>query len=160
MSASIQNEVDIKNEHPLFRFRQKKLIQVVQIILKALKYKNTYLSLVFVSDRQIKKLNRLYLRHPWVTDVIAFPSSQPQTRKHPAFLGEVIIAPSRAKNYAQKNKLSIHEELLRYICHGILHLHGLKDKSKQDQAKMRRMEDKLIALIPARLRTVLYGYLS
>jgi len=62
------------------------------------------------------------------------------------FLGEVIISPKRALLQAPLYQASFQEELARYICHGILHLAGFKDKTKPQKNEMRKKEDEILSL--------------
>jgi probable rRNA maturation factor len=142
MSANEKtNSVLILNRDPQFKFHRKKLTQFIKLILKTLGYRDKTLSLVFVTDSEIKRLNRAYLNHSWATDVLAFP--YPRTQK---FLGEVIVSPKRAKLYSKKIHISYREELARYMCHGILHLRGYLDDSKKERAIMEQKENELIRL--------------
>ena len=144
MSGS--NKIIIANEtHHTLGISPKKLKHFTETILKKLRYRNTVLSLVFVSDAKIKRLNQKHLRHSYATDVLAFPfSSSKNHSKQPFFLGEVIISPKRARVQARIFKATFREELLRYVCHGILHLAGYLDKSRSAQRKMRTAENKLL----------------
>ncbi len=128
------NQVTIANDDPKFKIKKQAAVQVALAALSHLKYTRTHLSLIFTSDLKIKLLNRRFLKHDRPTDVLAFPL-------RPPFLGEVIISPKRASVQASIYEASFQEELARYICHGILHLAGFKDKTRKDQNQMRRQEN-------------------
>lgn len=81
----------------------------------------------------MKRLNRRFLGHNRTTDVLAFS-------------GEVIISPKRAEVQAPLYESSFREELARYICHGILHLAGLRDKTQKQKKQMRNQEDRILEL--------------
>lgn len=103
------------------------------------------LSLVFVSDSEIHRLNKKYLNHDWKTDVLAFPF--PMAGNKHSFLGEVIISVDRARIQAKRYRVTFQEELMRYVCHGILHLLGHRDKTLQQKNKMRLLENRLLNCI-------------
>ncbi|MBI4394742.1 MAG: rRNA maturation RNase YbeY [Candidatus Omnitrophica bacterium] len=124
-----------------------KTARLTHEFLKKLKLKHTTLSLVFVSDPAMKRLNQKYLRHAWVTDVLAFPFAKP-------FLGEIIIAPRQAKINATRFGVSFKEELSRCIVHGILHLQGYSDDSKTQRKRMRKAEDVLLKPLASQIRTI------
>ena len=153
------NTVAITNFHSGFQIRLKQLSALALTILKNNKLKQTALSLVFVSDSAIKHLNKRYLSHSWVTDVLAFPFSNSVGEKFAAqncsFLGEVIISPKRAKVYAKKLNVSFEEELVRYICHGLLHLEGYSDKSHAGKIKMRQTENRLLKPVARKLKGII-----
>lgn len=131
------NRIVTSNFDPHFKIKLKAASAIASKILQILKYRHTYLSLVFVTDAKIKKINKKFLNHSWATDVLAFPFEKP-------FLGEVLISPKRAKVQAEHLNVSFKEELARYICHGILHLSGYGDKKPEEQKLMRKKEDFLL----------------
>lgn len=117
----------------------------VHAVLKKLRYCNTTVGVVFVSDAKIKRLNQRHLRHSYATDVLAFQGQGD-------YLGEVIISPQRARIQAKRFGASFEEELMRYVCHGILHLSGYADKTRREMNQMRKMEDQLLKLTPRKKR--------
>jgi len=145
------NSVAVSSSDSQFKFHKKKLVKLTQSVLKKLGYKSVQLSLVFVTDSEIKRLNKKHLNHSWVTDVLAFPFKGSNQN----FIGEVIISPKRAKIYSQKFNISYQEELVRYICHGILHLKGYSDHSKKARQIMEWKENSLIrSAVPVLAGTV------
>ena len=92
---------------------------------------------IFCSDNYLLEINRQYLNHDYLTDIISFPLSgegQPVE-------GEIYISTDRVKDNAVQFKVPFREELLRVIFHGALHLCGYKDKTKSDIATMRSKEE-------------------
>ena len=150
-AASDGNEVDVANLSSQFRIHSKEAAKAALAVLKQLGFHRSSLSLVFVSDAMIKQLNQKYLHHSWATDVIAFPFVTPKIKKNSHAqvlpLGEVVISPNQAKVYSKKLGVSLHQELVRYICHGILHLKGYEDHSPKARQAMRKREDKLIKML-------------
>jgi rRNA maturation RNase YbeY len=53
----------------------------------------------------------------------------------------------RVKDNASALGLAYELELLRVIAHGILHLIGFKDKTKEEEAVMRSKEDEVLAYL-------------
>lgn len=97
--------------------------------------KKINISLALVSPRKIKELNRKYREYDSVTDILSFPEYENigQIEKAAAektgselFLGELILCYDDIKEYAEKEKLSLKEELAGVLSHGILHLLGFK----------------------------------
>ena len=142
------NSVLIASCVPSLRIRLKRLEALIQTVLSALGQRHVLLSLVFVSDVQIRRLNKRFLKHDWVTDVLAFPFFHRARRSGKLlFLGEVIISPQRAKVESRRLQISFCEELVRYVCHGILHLLGFSDHSERSRNKMKREENRLLRLL-------------
>jgi rRNA maturation RNase YbeY len=100
------------------------------------------LSYVFSSDASLMKLNRQYLSHNTLTDILTFDySNDPNSIK-----GEIYISIERVRENASRFKRSFDEELNRVIIHGVLHLVGYNDKSSADKALMREKEEAYLSL--------------
>ena len=102
-------------------------------------------SITFIDSRRIKTLNRRFLQHNRITDVLSFRYDGELV------VGEVLIAPRAAQRYAKTHGLSYTEELSRYIVHGLLHWLGHEDRTNAQQRAMRIRENRLLALC-SRLR--------
>jgi probable rRNA maturation factor len=94
------------------------------------------LSLVFTDDDYLLEVNKQYLNHDYFTDVITFDYSD-----FPEVSGDVMISLDRVKDNALSMNLAFEQEFYRVVFHGILHLCGYKDKSKEDVVLMREKED-------------------
>ena len=87
------------------------------------------LSIAFVTNAAIRKINRRFLNHDFATDVISFPLGTD-------LVGELVISAEYAVAEAAKRKIPVEEEILRYVAHGILHLLGYDDRRPADKRKM------------------------
>jgi len=94
------------------------------------------LSLVFTDDEYLLEVNKQYLNHDYFTDVITFDYSS-----FPEVSGDVMISLDRVKDNALSLEQSFELEFYRVVFHGVLHLCGYKDKTKEDAALMRSKED-------------------
>lgn len=94
------------------------------------------LSLVFTDDDYLLEVNKQYLNHDYFTDVITFDYSD-----FPEVSGDVMISLDRVKDNAISMNLAFEQEFYRVVFHGMLHLCGYKDKSKEDVVLMREKED-------------------
>ena len=97
------------------------------------------LEITFIDAPSMRRLNKQFLRHDRDTDVLSFRYDGEPT------VGEILIAPSQARQYAARHGLSYPEELARYVIHGLLHWLGHDDATPQQQRKMRVMEERLLA---------------
>ena len=59
--------------------------------------------------------------------------------------GEILISAETAKNQARAYSQKLQDELALYIIHGLLHLAGFDDVKPADAAKMRRLQERLLA---------------
>lgn len=73
-------------------------------------------NVVFISEKEIQELNRVYRKKDSVTDVLSFSIDSKE------LLGEVYICSKYVKANFKGGQFK--EEILRLIIHGILHLTG------------------------------------
>lgn len=79
------------------------------------------------------------------TDVITFDLGG-RSRKAPHEIdGEIIICPAIAKKQAAAFGAPLHDELLRYVVHGCLHLCGYDDRRAADAKKMHAEQERVLA---------------
>jgi rRNA maturation RNase YbeY len=95
-----------------------------------------------VSDNELLEINNKHLQHNYYTDIITFDYSRGNR-----ISGELHISVDRVKDNASALGLAYELELLRVIAHGILHLIGFKDKTKEEEAVMRSKEDEVLAYL-------------
>lgn len=81
-------------------------------------------TLVLTDDAQLRDLNRIYLGIDAPTDVLAFPSNEPDPETESLYLGDVILSVERAAAQAQSGGHSLEAELQLLVAHGMLHLCG------------------------------------
>ena len=99
-------------------------------------------TVVFTSDRLMRKLNREYRGKDHTTDVLSFASEQSSFEKTVgAHLGDVVISVEQASRQAAENQLDIDREVGQLILHGLLHLCGYDHET--DNGRMNRLELRL-----------------
>lgn len=101
------------------------------------------INIVFCSDTYLYKLNYDYLGHDTFTDIITFDQSE----KDQALEGDIFISVERAKENAQAFGVSLKQELSRLMVHGMLHLIGYSDKTKDQKKDMRIKEEAYLSLL-------------
>jgi len=94
------------------------------------------IAIVFCSDDYLLSMNKQYLNHDYYTDIIAFDYVEENR-----ISGDLFISIDRVKENAENFKVEVKKELFRVIFHGVLHLIGYKDKTKEEQALMREKEN-------------------
>jgi rRNA maturation RNase YbeY len=99
------------------------------------------LDYIFCSDDFLHRLNIEYLDHDTLTDIITFPYAEP-----PLVSGELYISTERVADNAQDAGVLFYDELCRVMIHGVLHLIGFGDKTPEDAAQMRTLEDEALAM--------------
>lgn len=96
---------------------------------------------VFVDDDAILDINREHLQHDTYTDIITFPY------KRNPLEAEIYISSERVRANALTYGVSVKEELLRVMAHGLLHVCGWDDHSQKDANLMRRRENACLVLM-------------
>jgi probable rRNA maturation factor len=114
-----------------------------------------HLSIVIVNDAQMRVLNRTYRAKDKPTDVLSF--SQLEGEGISESLGDVVIATQTTKRQAAEYGVTVPQEFLRLLIHGILHLHGYDHEqvSAKEVRDMQRMEDILFDAHKKKLTGVL-----
>jgi len=96
---------------------------------------------IFCTDDYLLKLNKDYLNHDTFTDIITF-----DYRDGSIISGDIFISTDRVQDNAKKFDVEFSNELRRVMIHGILHLAGFGDKSKEEKDIMRLKEDEKIKM--------------
>jgi probable rRNA maturation factor len=105
-------------------------------------YKLKELNYIFCSDSYLIEINRQYLNHDTYTDIITFDNSEsPRT-----VVGDIFISVERIRENALKFSGNETDELHRVIIHGVLHLLGYTDKTKNDKNTMTLKENVYLAV--------------
>ena len=97
------------------------------------------LNYIFCSDDYLLKMNQEHLNHDYFTDIITFDYCEKDTVS-----GDLFISIERTKENAKTFGTTQINELNRVIAHGLLHLLGFKDKTSEDIAEMRSMEEEAL----------------
>ena len=108
-------------------------------LLQELNDDNYEISLSFVSEAEIRKLNRDYRDKDSVTDVLSFPLDDDfaiQTN----LLGDIIICCKRAIEQAKEYNHSIKREIVYLVVHSMFHLLGYDHIDESDRIIMRNKE--------------------
>jgi probable rRNA maturation factor len=98
-------------------------------------------TIAFVSDAAMRRLNRRFRRKDYATDVLSFPGGGPAVPGLRPALGDIAIATGVARRQAREHGHSLAVEVRLLALHGLLHLLGYDHEA--DQGEMQRMEDRL-----------------
>jgi probable rRNA maturation factor len=100
------------------------------------------LTYIFCSDDYLHDINVEYLDHDTLTDIITFNNADMEGTVE----GDIFISVDRVRDNATDLGISFDDELHRVLIHGVLHLLGFKDKTKDEEALMRKQEDSSLSL--------------
>ncbi len=99
-------------------------------------------SYVFCSDDYLLEINTKHLNHNTLTDIITFNYNVGKQINT-----EIYISVDRVKENTESFNVNFEEELHRVMIHGVLHLCGYKDKTKEEKTIMRNKEDYYLSLL-------------
>lgn len=130
MKIEINNQANYKIDLRLARKVISEFYRVYKI------NKNQEISLAFVSDAEIKKINNTYRGLNQATDILSFAGD--------GDLGEIIIDYDQIKRQAANFKNSGREELIFILAHGLLHLIGYDDQTEKQRLEMIKIGEEFI----------------
>ena len=113
---------------------------VAQKFLKYYNKSNSELSIAFIGDKAMRRLNKEYRGIDKATDVLAFSGED-------EFLGEVIINYAQVNRQAKKFGNSVRQELIFILVHGLLHLLGYDDKTEKGRREMEMLGEEIVKAI-------------
>ena len=90
----------------------------------------------FCSDESLSKINKEFLNHDTLTDVITFDYSTLNE-----ISGEIFISIDRVRENASEFQQSFEVEIRRVMIHGLLHLCGYNDKTTKEKSLMSEREN-------------------
>lgn len=109
----------------------------VRKFLKAHRKSSLDVSVAFIGDRAMKRLNHAYRGKSKPTDILTFEGEGD-------FLGEIIIDYAQIRRQAKIYSASIKEELVFILVHGLFHLLGYEDETEDERLKMIKLGEAFI----------------
>jgi probable rRNA maturation factor len=129
------------------KVEKKWVANIVKIVFKKVNVKNAEISVAFVGDSKIKKLNSFYRGKNKTTDVLSFIYEEKKSGGIKLF-GEIIISFPQAARQARECGWSAKQEIKELLVHGLLHLCGFDhEKSEREARKMKKMEQVILEKI-------------
>jgi probable rRNA maturation factor len=117
----------------------KSVRKVTDKFFKYYKVGDKELSVVFIGDSLMRRLNREHRGKDKPTDVLSFNGEGDD-------LGEILIDYAQIKRQAKKYSGSVEKELIFILVHGLLHLVGYEDETDEGAGEMERVGEKFIKL--------------
>lgn len=104
------------------------------------------LAVHFIDKKRSAALHHQFFNDPTSTDCMSFPLDDPSEKKN-GFLGEIMICPEVALEYAFKNNHDPYLEVSRYVIHSFLHLLGFDDQDPENKRKMLGLENRFLKIV-------------
>jgi probable rRNA maturation factor len=114
-----------------------KIRKWLNVVIREEKKIPWYINFIFCNDGYLLELNKTYLKHDTLTDIITFPyPDDPDTVS-----GDIFISIERVRENADEFRQDFETELQRVMVHGVLHLIGYSDHGKKEKKIMTERED-------------------
>lgn len=135
----------IDRENYLDRGREKALAALAEKILRYMDLpERSQVCLSFVSDGDMRELNRRYRKLDRTTDVLSFAQ---RDVGDVGILGDVVISYDTAVRNSQRFSVTVEGEIRRLVVHGILHLLGFDHAEKRQRETMRGKESEILGFL-------------
>lgn len=134
--------IEIINQQNRYWLNPKKFKDLLEWLSTRYKLKNPEITLAFVDNKTIKKLNKQYLNKDAPTDVLSFPMRE-KSANGKYYLGDIIISVSQAFRQCFSEDHGLERELELLTIHGFLHLLGYEHSKGIEEE-----EDKIENLLP------------
>ncbi len=134
------NEINIFNECKDIDFHKNHIIQLINLSLKATKYNQVKINLIFCDNDKLNSFKRKYFDDDVLTDIVTFPIKNDNDLE-----AEIYISIEMAKSNAYEFNVSLNNELSRLIIHGVLHLIGFNDNTKDAKKIMFSKQEEIIS---------------
>jgi rRNA maturation RNase YbeY len=99
--------------------------------------------LVYVDETEITRINKEYLDHDYVTDIITFRLDD--GFDNATIEGTIYCCAQRITEQAAEFNQSQKDEFLRVMIHGLIHLIGYNDQTPEEKKEMTRLEDHFLS---------------
>ncbi|MDD2494779.1 MAG: rRNA maturation RNase YbeY, partial [Tissierellia bacterium] len=101
-------------------------------------------SVSFVTNEEIRQLNKAYRNVDSETDVLSFPMDDDEDIEGFIMLGDVIISTEKVIEQAQEFGHSLEREMIYLTVHSMLHLLGYDHMEDEEKEEMRKMEKEVM----------------
>ena len=134
------NEINIFKECKDIDFYKDHIIQLINLSLEATRYNQVKINIIFCNNDKLNSLKQEYFNDDALTDIITFPIKNDNDLE-----AEIYISIEMAKINADEFNVSLNNELSRLIVHGVLHLIGFNDNTKDSKKIMFLKQDEIIS---------------
>ena len=135
---------DFNNYEEIYSYLIEKAFKVLNLSF------DPVVSVSFIDNEEIHKINKEYRKIDRPTDVIsfAFLDNEDRAKEYasgmPVILGDIYISLDKADEQAKEYGHSMKRELCFLFIHGLLHLLGYDHMAKEDEEIMFPLQDKIL----------------
>lgn len=137
-------EIEVINRQRLREIDKDRTAALSRAVLDRIGRQEAVLTVTFIRDRAMRRLNRDYRGKDMPTDVLSFAyheGAETAAGDETRHIGDVVISVETAERYARELALSFEREIEHLVIHGALHLAGYDHET--DNGEMNKLERKL-----------------
>ena len=128
-------------------FNSSSIETIIKKILSKYNISDASISIILSNKTLLNKLKKDYFSLNHFTDVIAFNLEE----KGEPLDGEVYISIDDVSENSKEYRVDFNDEFKRVIIHGVLHLIGFEDNTKQAKKEMTTLENSYMTFIKEKL---------
>ena len=113
-----------------YQYNVQAIKDLCTLVLNDTSYESISIEIIFCDDDHLSKLKMKYFNEDVLTDVLAFP-----IKNDTVLESEIYISYDRALANSKEFDVSLNNEIVRLIVHGLLHLLGYRD----DNAELKKI---------------------
>ena len=122
-----------------YQYNAQAIKDLCTLVLNDTSYESISIEIIFCDDNHLSKLKMKYFNEDVLTDVLAFPI------KNDAVLeSEIYISYDRALANSKEFDVSLNNEIVRLIVHGLLHLLGYRDDNTESKKIMFDKQESIV----------------
>ena len=138
MELYIDNRQEkVELDEDIFDIIEKTIEETLLLEGKSFNYE---ISLTFVNNEEIRKLNKKYRNIDRETDVLSFPLEQDESLFPMPMLGDIVISAEKALEQSIEYGHSFVREIAYLTAHSMLHLLGYDHMNETEKQIMRKKE--------------------
>ncbi|MDQ1349864.1 MAG: putative rRNA maturation factor [Acidobacteriota bacterium] len=126
-----------------FKVEQEFYLEKLERVVKELKIEGNIV-IKLGGKEEAQELNSRYLQRDYPTDVLSFPFNE-EVPEEGFYLGDIFVCYPIAGEQAKENNITLEEELLTLMVHGILHLGGYDHET--DSGEMEKLQEQLLSRV-------------
>jgi rRNA maturation RNase YbeY len=122
---------------------EENLNELIESILTEYDKEGKEVSITYVDNEEIRKINLAYLNRDEYTDVISFNL---EDEFDDTLLGDIYVSYEQAMIQAREYDVTVENELIRLTVHGILHALGYEDDTPEKREVMEKEENRWLGV--------------
>jgi probable rRNA maturation factor len=131
--------VSVVNTHHRHRVAASPIVRAVRQVLRRENRGEAAIGVICINSARSRRLNRTFLGHDYVTDVLTFPLEERLNLE-----AEIYVNLDRVRQQAREFGVGFSNELARMVIHGVLHLVGYDDAKPRAARRMKEAEDRYL----------------